>query len=121
MKHGQKICGAVNVWAQENKGVNRRGQHRISLCILQTYSPWQPFTQACIDTHRPQESEVSRKNEEDIKVNEQLNLEFAHRVFQPRPTTLLSIPWGLKMPRGASGVSTETHNTAVHYLGTKNA
>ena len=101
MKHGQKICGAVNAWAQENKGVNNRGQRRISLCSLQTYSPLQPFIQACIDTHRPQESEVSRKNAEDITVNEQLNLEYAHRVFQLRATTLLSIPWGLKMPGGA--------------------
>ena len=89
-----------NAWAQENKGVNHRGQHRISLCNLQTYSPLHPFIQACIDAHRPQKSEVSRKNEEDVTVNEQLNLEYA----QLRASTLLAIPWGLKVPRGAYSI-----------------
>lgn len=39
-----------------------------------------------------------------MKRTAQLNLEYAHRVFQLRATTLLIIPWGLKMPREAYSI-----------------
>lgn len=45
------------------------------------------------------EHKWAEKDEEDITLNEQLNLDHAHQAFLLRPTALLSIPWGLTIPR----------------------
>ena len=43
---------------------------------------------------------------ENVTENEQLNLDYALQMFQLRPTTLLSIPWGLTLLSGAHSLIT---------------